>query len=217
MATDDEMTLAERRKYLHLMQKSYQTTDRAGRGRLLDTMESVTGLDRKSLIRLMAGDLTRRPRRRQRGQEYGLELDRALRVIAESHNYICAERLTPNLVALAEQLARHGELQLTEQLRQQLARISEATVYRRLDRLLQDQPRRTRRPPRPTFPLARAIPMRPIAWDEKQPGHFEVDLVHQSGPNASGEYVHTLQMIDVATGWSERAAVLGRSYLVTRT
>jgi len=56
------------------------------------------------------------------------------------------------------------------------------------------------------------------------PGHFEVDSVHcqscrrhgHCGPSASGEYVHTLQMVDVATGWSERVAVLGRSYQVMR-
>ena len=214
MADDEKMTLSERRKYLRLIQKSYQTADWAGRRLLLDTMEDVTGLDRKSLIRLMASDLTRRPRQRQRGQQYGLELDRALRVIAESYDYICAERLTPSLLAMAEHLAKHGELHLTELLREQLASISESTVYRRLAGLGQDAPRRTRRPPRPTSGLARTIPMRMIAWDERQPGHFEVDLVHHSGPSATGEYVHTLQMIDVATGWSERVAVLGRSYLV---
>lgn len=214
MATDEKMTLSERRKYLGIMQKSYRVADRSGRGLLLDTMEPVTGLDRKSLIRLMASDLKRRPRRRQRGQHYGLELDRALRVIAETYNYICAERLTPNLLAQAEHLAQHGELHLTEPLRQQLASISESTVYRRLARLRQDEPRRTRRPPRQTSALARAIPARPIAWDQQHPGHFEIDLVHHCGPSADGQYVHTLQMIDVATGWSERAAVLGRSYLV---
>jgi hypothetical protein len=56
--------------------------------------------------------------------------------------------------------------------------------------------------------------MERIPWDEQTPGHFEVDLVHHCGPSSSGQYVHTVQMIDVATGWSERAAVLGRSQLV---
>jgi hypothetical protein len=214
VANDDEMTISERRKYLRLMQTSYRPAVRAERRRLLDTMQAVTGLARKSLIRLMAGDLQRRPRQCQRGQKYGLELDRALRVIAESYDYICAERLAPNLLAMAEHLAQHGELELGELLGQQLASISESTVYRRLARLRQDEPRRARRPPRPASALARTIPMRMIAWDERQPGHFEVDLVHHSGPSAEGEYVHTLQMIDVASGWSERAAVLGRSYLV---
>jgi len=56
--------------------------------------------------------------------------------------------------------------------------------------------------------------MRRIPWNEPQPGHFEVDLVHHSGPTSQGEYVHTLQMVDVTTGWSELRAVLGRSYRV---
>ena len=53
--------------------------------------------------------------------------------------------------------------------------------------------------------------MRRIPWDTADPGHCEVDLVHHSGPRSDGEFVHTFQMIDVATGWSERVAILGRS------
>jgi hypothetical protein len=53
-----------------------------------------------------------------------------------------------------------------------------------------------------------------LPWSIAEPGHFETDLVHHCGPTASGEYAYTLQMIDVDTGWSERRAVLGRSYLV---
>jgi hypothetical protein len=55
--------------------------------------------------------------------------------------------------------------------------------------------------------------MKRIPWQEQEPGHFEVDLVHHCGPSSSGEYVHTIQMIDVATAWSERRAILGRGYM----
>ena len=58
--------------------------------------------------------------------------------------------------------------------------------------------------------------MKRLAWDESEPGHFEVDMVHHNGGDSAGNFVHTLQMIDVTTGWSERVALLGRSYLVTR-
>jgi hypothetical protein len=85
-------------------------------------------------------------------------------------------------------------------------------VQRHLTRLAQDTLRLPRRGPAPANRVARAIPMRRIPWDEAEPGHFEVDLVHHSGPSTAGEYVHTLQLVDVATGWSERVAVLGRSY-----
>jgi len=43
-------------------------------------------------------------------------------------------------------------------------------------------------------------------------GKAPVDLVQYSGENTSGEYGHTLQLIDVATGWSERVMLLGRGY-----
>lgn len=214
MAHTEPMTLQERRKYLRLMQDAYQRGKRAERGRLLDTMETATGLDRKSLIRLMRSDLKRRPRQRERGKTYRREVDQALRVMAESADFICAERLTPNLVTLAEQLAQHGELDLTAPLRQQLAAISVSTVKRRLAQFRQDEPQWRRRAPRPRAGVIQSIPMRRLAWDERVPGHFEVDLVHHSGASADGQYLHTLQMIDVATGWSERAAVLGRAYLV---
>jgi hypothetical protein len=52
-----------------------------------------------------------------------------------------------------------------------------------------------------------------LPWDIVQPGHFEMNLVHHCGPTASGEYACTLQMVGVATGRSERRAVLGCSYL----
>jgi hypothetical protein len=52
-----------------------------------------------------------------------------------------------------------------------------------------------------------------LPYNLDEPGHMEVDLVHHCGLSASGEYVHTLQMVDIATGWVELVAVLGRSYL----
>jgi len=53
-----------------------------------------------------------------------------------------------------------------------------------------------------------------LPYNLDEPGHMEVDLVHNCGLSASGEYVHTLQMVDIATGWVKLVAVLGRSYLV---
>ena len=214
MSTEDQMTIDERLKYLRRMKKRYRQANRKDRGRLLDEMQAVTELHRKSLIRLLCGNLQRSPRLKQRGRAYGPQTDDALRVIAESLDYICPERLTPNLVWMAKHLAAHGELRLSPRLLQQLDRISISTVQRILNRVRQDEPRLPRKGPEGAHRLTRDIPMKRIPWNEQQPGHFEVDLVHHSGPNPSGQYVHTLQMIDVATGWSERIAVLGRSSLV---
>jgi hypothetical protein len=215
MSIDDKMTIDERRKYLNTMKKRYDQGSRVACSALLDEMEAMTGLHRKSLLRLMsAPGLERQPRRRQRGRTYGPGVDDALRVIDDSLDHICAERLQPNLVRMAHHLAEHGELTVSPAVLAQLERIGVATIRRHLQRLAQDQPRLPRRGPEQANRLAREIPMQCIAWDEPQPGHFEVDLVHHSGPTTAGDYVHTLQMIDVATGWSERWAILGRGYVV---
>ena len=211
MPDAEQMTVNERRKCLKRMQGRYLSGTREERSRLLDELVVLTGLHRKSVVRLLKGpSLERQPRRRQRSREYGAAVDDALRVIWESLDYVCAERLTPVLVTTAEQLARHGELAVTAEVLEQLGRISISSVQRRLTRLGQDTMRLPRRGPDRANKVAKAIPMRRIPWDTADPGHFEIDLVHHSGPSSSGEFVHTFQMIDVATGWSERVAILGR-------
>jgi hypothetical protein len=110
MTTEDKMTIDERWKYLRTMKKRYLKAGRTEKGRLLDEMEAVTELHRKSLIRLMSSSLERKPRCRERAESYGPEVDDALRVIYESSDHICADRLTPNLVWMARHLAAQGEL-----------------------------------------------------------------------------------------------------------
>ena len=214
MNPEDAMTIDERYKYLRQMQRRYHKGGREERKSLLDEMEAVTGLHRKSLIRLMQGKIERQQRRQQRGKSYGAEVDDALRVIAESCDYICAERLQSNLGWLAQHLAEHDEMEVTPGLLAQLESISISSIQRGLNRIRQDEPRLPRQGPHQANQIRREIPIRRIPWQEQIPGHFEVDLVHHSGSSVNGDYVHTLQLIDVATGWSERVAVLGRSYLV---
>jgi len=214
MSAEEKMSIDERRKYLRQMKKRYKRAGRKEKGRLLDEMEAVTELERKTLIRLLKGNLERKRRRKQRGRIYGAEVEDALRVIYPSFDYICAERLTPNLVWMAQHLARHGELQASEVLLEKLDQISVSTVGRLLGRLRQDEPRLPRKGPRRAKRLTQAIPMLRLPWSIQVPGSFEVDLVHHGGPTTAGEYMCTLQMIDVATGWSERVAVLGRSFMV---
>lgn len=210
------MSITPRRTYLQVMLERYGIASRKAKSKLLDEAQIMTGLHRKSLIRLLNGDLKRKERRRQRGRTYGIQVQRALMIISESTDHICPERLQPNLVWLAKHLASHNELETDPELMEQLGRISISTVHRILGRIRQDQPRLPRPSPRPRNEVARRVPVQQIRWDETEPGHFEVDLVHHCGTTTGGHYVHSLQMTDVATGWSERMATLGRSYLVMK-
>jgi hypothetical protein len=59
MPNEEKMTIDERRKYLRLIKKRYLKAGKLQRGRLLDEMQAVTCLHRKSLIHLMSGSLER--------------------------------------------------------------------------------------------------------------------------------------------------------------
>jgi hypothetical protein len=206
-----EMNVDDRRKYLKRMQSRYLAADRGRKGELLTEMEAVTGLTRKSLLRLLnAPTLERKRRGVQRGRVYGAEVSGVVGVVWETLDYICAPRLTPGLLSTARHLEGFGELALSDETARLLAEVSRATVQRILTRLSRDRYRLPRRGPERANHLLREIPMGRIPWDTVEAGHFEVDLVHHCGPTTQGEYVHTLQMVDVALGWSERVAVLGR-------
>lgn len=217
MSETEPMNVNERRKYLHKMRIRYwQVKGRREKSRLLEDAVVVTGMHRKSILRLLHGELARKPRHKQRGPTYSTEVIDAVRTIARSLDYPCAERLQPNLIWLVDQLVQHGELVISENVREKLAQVSISTVRRMVPPSVSKPERIAYR--QRTQAAARHIPanipMRRIPNQEPQPGHFEVDLVHHCGVSASGQYLHTLQLTDVTTGWCEPVATLGRSYLV---
>ena len=57
MSTEEKMTIYERYKYLRMMHKRYRKAGRPERSQLLDEMQIVSQLHRKSLMRLMRGKL----------------------------------------------------------------------------------------------------------------------------------------------------------------
>lgn len=45
-------------------------------------------------------------------------------------------------------------------------------------------------------------------WDDDRPGFLEVDLVAHRGDSTRGEYINTLNMTHVATGWTPAQRLL---------
>ncbi|NPA93749.1 MAG: transposase family protein [Chloroflexi bacterium] len=206
------MRIDERRKVLRRIQPRYGRASRKARSRMLDELQAITGLHRKSLIRLLRGDLRRKPRTRQRGPTDGPKVREAIRLWAQALDYPCAERLQPVRVPTAQHLARHGHLDLDAEAEAALARVSGCTV-RRIVGPVRRQPDRLARPPAllgggrrctKRFPPTDRVPA-----DVAEPGPLEVDTVHHAGPSTQGLYVVTRVWTDVATGWVASQAMLG--------
>ncbi|WP_219816395.1 transposase family protein [Arthrobacter sp. 4R501] len=91
-------------------------------------------------------------------------------------------------------------------------RIAPATIDRRLkaDRAKLDP--RGRSHTKPGTLLKDSIPMRTWAeWDDARPGFVEIDLVGHEGGNSQGEFCFTLDITDIATGWTETVSVRNKA------
>jgi hypothetical protein len=194
---------------------AYKQADRAGKGQILNNLMTVTGYNRKYLIGLLVhpppspGSARLRCRRRRR--TYTERAGRPLQKLWETLGYACSKRLVAAIPDLLESLQRHDELVVEPDVAVLLKRMSAATA----DRLLRDV-RRTvdRRGVSTTKPgtlLRDQIPVRTFAdWDDDRPGFLEVDLVAHCGDTTAGEYANSLNLTDVATGWTDCVAVVNR-------
>ena len=60
--------------------------------------------------------------------------------------------------------------------------------------------------------LKDAIPVRTFSdWDDAKPGFVEMDLVAHCGDTTAGQYLQTLTVTDVASGWTECLVLPQRS------
>jgi transposase InsO family protein len=93
----------------------------------------------------------------------------------------------------------------------QLLAISARQMDRRLQARKRAQKRKTYGRTKPGALLKHHIPIKTDSWDVKGAGFVEVDLVSHSGNSANGEFAHSLNVTDIHTGWTESAALLGKS------
>lgn len=204
------MSMSSRREYVETMRTRYQKArSRKDRSAIIDELVAVIQCHRKHAIRLLNAGYSQKPRKPSRRSGKYIEILPVISIVWEALDYCCAERLHPQLLAMADRLARHGVLQLTPSMREQLASISRATLARRLSEMPSPKPRRRLSRPRPGS-LASSVPVDRYAWNEKRFGALEVDLVEHGGGASHGHYAYTLTVVDIVSGWSRRRAVLGR-------
>lgn len=216
------LSMSERRVMVKAFAGRYRKSSKGGRSALLDEFVGVTGYNRSyagwllrhhgARVRLgtrtvVVGDAAQKGRRR-RPRVYGPEVVAALAALWRLVDHASGKRLAAALPEVVRALERHGELELEPDVRAKLLAISPATI----DRVLAPERRRMKLKHRggtkPGSLLKHQIPVRTFAeWDDVRPGFVEVDLVDHDGGVARGEYLRTLTMTDVATGWTELGVV----------
>jgi hypothetical protein len=189
----------------------YQAATHAQKSVILEEFLAATGYDRKYAIRLLSKVPALRPGpiHRARASRYGPEVVEALHLAWTTLNEICSKRLVPFLPELVPVLDQPGHLQLMDEVRTLLLSISPAVMDRLFQRFRQPHGISTTKP---GLLLNHQIPIRTFAdWNDVRPGFFEADLVAHCGGNASGAFLSTLTLTDVATAWTECLPLLHRT------
>jgi hypothetical protein len=207
------MSLNSKRELLEVVRPRYWKANKREKQKILDEFTSATGYHRKYAIRVLKRQAARSQRGKGSGYQaiYRGEVVEILEQIWEIYGRICSKRLQPYLPEAIRVLERCQEIELSNQTKERLLKISSASIDRCL-RAVRNQAQHGLRTTKPGSLLKKLIPIRTFTeWDEDRPGFLEIDLVAHCGGTTEGQYLNTLTCTDLCTGWTEVLGLLHRS------
>ncbi len=208
------MSKQAKQEILEAILNRYRCASKKEKQSILDEFCQVCGYNRKYAIRLLQSKLLLRNKKKQsthlpvgRPKQYNEpELLEFLARLWQATNLACAKRLhaiIPLWLPFYDRAVKGHTIDL-------LMRISPATI----DRLL--RPLRARyskcglATTKPGSLLKKHVPIKTNQWDERTPGFLEADTVAHCGSSVAGMFVYTVNITDIATGWTEQHATWGK-------
>ena len=220
------LTMKERKTVTKALSKRYRQASKAKKGLLLDEFVEATGYNRCYARRLLRehgqrvwvapgvaveGDIRVRPKRAY-PHIYGEQVRQPLKKIWEMMDFMNSKCLAAAMQEVVPRLVKCKELRVKKCVQKQLLQISPATIDRLLKPEREKHTLKGRAHTKPGSLLKHQIPIRTFSdWDDQAPGFFEMDLVGHDGGSTQGDYCFTLDMVDVATGWTEQVAVRNKA------
>jgi transposase InsO family protein len=204
------MTRLTVHEYAAALRRRYRAARKGVKKRILDEFCQTTGMHRKAAIRLLNRSGRLRAVGQGRPRRYGPEVAAALVKVWEVGDRMCGKLLAAVMPDLLAALERHGELQVSPEVRALLLQVSPSTIDRLLCKTRTAGLRQPRRQRPATTGLKAQIPIRTWSeWKDAQPGSIQADLVLHCGESTEGFFLTTLTTVDVASGWTELQPVWG--------
>lgn len=203
-------SLTSKMEYLKAIHHRYHKATKEAKSRILEEFCKVCRYHRKHAIRLLNAPLQEgnRPVRRKRPVRYSAGAIRVAEAIWEASGYLCAERLKEAIPLWLP--AARKRFSISPDIESDLRSISARQLDQRLRERKKRRKKRIYSTTRPGSFLKHLIPIRTHNWDIRKPGFLEVDTVAHCGNSNDGVFVNTLTATDIQTGWTERAAVMGK-------
>ena len=104
----------------------------------------------------------------------------------------------------------HYPTELSQETKQLLLEISASSIERLLRADKSKYGKLGLATTKPGSLIRKQIPIKTRQWDETQPGFIEADTVAHCGGSLSGTFVYSLNIVDIATGWTEARALWGK-------
>jgi hypothetical protein len=214
-----QLSLATRRELIQAIAERYHAADRHEKKTILDEFIQVTGYHRKHAIRALKRTSGRQTEAAPRFRIYDEAVRSALTILWEAADRICGKRLKEAIPTLVDAMERHGHLQLEAEVRRLLLAMSAATMDRLLKPVRETGKQQRRRSGINNTRLRKSIAVRTFNdWNDPPPGFFEMDMVAHCGKSVAGSHAHSLVLTDIASGWTEAAAMVVREQtLITVT
>lgn len=209
------MDMHSRNQYLEKVREEYLgIKSRKEKTKILDEAKKRVGLNRKHLITKLRpkSNLDSYPGQRQkRACVYDNEVKAALAAAWEIFDRPCGERLAPLLFDETERLRKLGELICSDQAAAKLKIISPRTIDTKLIHIKEDIGR-TGKYKHPANPLLyQKVPVKVFAEQNREiSGNLQIDCVEHCGASAAGTFIYTVALTDIAHGWWEGEAAMGK-------
>lgn len=201
-----------RNQYLQKLQEEYLKMSKKEKGLLLDEAEKRTDLARKYLVRkLSVKNRWQKRERKKRRVTYDGQVIAALAKLWHIFDHPCGQRLKSLLKTEVERLRKQGELSCSQGVAEKLKKISFRTIDEKLKHEKEVELLRRKYHHKIHPLLYQKIPVKlSDEQDRTTLGNVQIDLVEHCGQSNRGEYLCTLSNTDIATGWWEGEAIMGR-------
>jgi len=217
----------EKEAYVEAIRPRYRVASREAKKTILDEMSATMGCHRKAVIRMIGRAnrqhqgakqhdtgrvCQRRAGRPSRIRPQDLEkLERLVRAC----DWPCGRRLQAMLPLWIEHdAARYQDYEPSD--KEHLLSLGSATLDRHLRAPRRRAGMRGRSGTKPGSLLREQIPIQSGPWNVEVAGYLEADTVAHCGHSLGGQFVWSLTVTDIHTGWTECRAIWHKGVLGIR-